>query len=191
MKIVKRASAGIVLIVTLSIVLGHVSGHLNIAHAAAQTTGAAPVIPDAIKVPAGNVLLFQAFGRGVQIYNCPTNADSNPTPFTILYSNADQKRIIGTMDRPDGQPRWSDLVGNSVIAVRQVVVPSPNPANVPFVLLKAQAHFGPGNGMLSLVTFIQRVNPNGGSAPVGGCMNKNQAQESLPFSATFLFYKAA
>jgi hypothetical protein len=191
MKIVKRVSIGIVLIVTLLIVLGYVPSQWSTAHAAVQTTSASPVIPDAIKVPAGNVLLFQAFGPGVHIYNCPTNAASNATPFTIVYSNADQKQIIGTLDSPDGLLRWSDLVGNSVIAVPQVVVPSPNPANIPLVLLKAQAHLGPGNGMLSQVTFIQRVNTNGGTAPAGGCMNKNQAQESLPFSTTYIFYKAA
>src|SRR5436309_2246834 len=37
-------------------------------------------IPDSLKVPDGEVLLFTAIGRGVQIYNCTASA-TDPTQF--------------------------------------------------------------------------------------------------------------
>lgn len=33
-------------------------------------------IPDNLKVPDGNVLLLQAFGKGIQKYVCPVSATS-------------------------------------------------------------------------------------------------------------------
>ncbi len=41
-------------------------------------------IPDNLKVPPGNVLLLQAFGKGTQKYACPASATSKATPHAIL-----------------------------------------------------------------------------------------------------------
>ena len=41
-------------------------------------------IPDNLKVPDGNVLLLQAYGKGVQKYPCPVSATWKATPHAVL-----------------------------------------------------------------------------------------------------------
>jgi hypothetical protein len=46
-----------------------------------------------------------------------------------------------------------------------------------------------GNGVLSRVTKIQRLNTKGGKAPASGCDSIHAGQEvRVPYSADYLFY---
>ena len=203
----KAAGVGLIAVVLIAVV-GVLVNQLGYAHAATAKSNqvnisAQPliaskevskaqksvVIPAGIAVPAGNILAFQATGQGVLMYACPVTAASVDVPLIVVY-NVNKTQTIGTHYAINGELIWEDLLGNSVVAVPQAKIPSPN-GSAPWVLLKVQAHHGSGLGMLSNVTFIQRVNTMGGTPNAANCMGNNQAQESIPFATTYLFYKKA
>jgi hypothetical protein len=48
-----------------------------------------------------------------------------------------------------------------------------------------------GNGLLSKVTHIQRLNTKGGKAPSSGCDPAHAGEEiRVPYSATYLFLES-
>lgn len=204
-----------VVLVTLTVIIGIIANPLKSAHAAEQTTGdkayatehmaeytATPqgsydtssanfTIPAGIQVPAGNVLFAQIVGIGDLIFACPITAASTEIPFIPLFSSLAGAKSIGTHFIENGGLYWEDLAGNRVLAVPIAKVPSPvDPnANAPWVLLQAQAHIG--TGPFSQVTFIQRVLTNGGAPSAANCMGNNQIEETVPFTTRYLFYRAA
>ncbi len=205
MKAMKRASIGIVLLVALAVVIP-LSTHQTIAaHAdstniqkqsaashrssVANTSNIIPNnMPAGIQIPQGNVFLFSLFGSGVLTYACPITAASVEEPMIIL-SNQTGGRSAGTHYANNDGLYWENLTGNAVLATPLVKVPSPiNPQmNAPWVLLKAQAHIG--IGQFNRVTFIQRVQTNGGLPNAANCL-PGQTEQSSPFSLLYLFYGA-
>src|SRR6266850_5961841 len=72
-------------------------------------------IPDALKVPAGNVLLLQAYGRGVQKYACPVSATSKAVPHAILLTGHGKEGDLVAIHF--GGPTWEALDGSSVVGM--------------------------------------------------------------------------
>jgi hypothetical protein len=67
--------------------------------------------------------------------------------------------------------------------------PAPKAGDIPWLLLKGKT--GAGKGRFSNVTYIQRVDTEGGIAPSGGCEKTNQGQEvRVNYKATYVFYGA-
>ena len=67
--------------------------------------------------------------------------------------------------------------------------PSPKSGDIPWLLLKREA--GTGEGRFGKVTYIQRVDTEGGIAPPGGCDKAHQGQEvRVKYRATYVFYGA-
>lgn len=68
---------------------------------------------------------------------------------------------------------------------------APNGAgNIPNQLVKANP--ASGNGAMTDVTYIQRVNTVGGVAPVSVCAASNVgAKQIVKYQADYIFYKAA
>jgi hypothetical protein len=146
-------------------------------------------IPDLLKVPPGNVLLLRAYGKGVQIYTCPDI--THATPHAILLER----------DRDEGDvvaihfagPSWQATQDGSIVvgdAANAKHVVAPDPDSVDWLLLPAKSTAG--NGVLSKVTFIQRLHTDGGKAPTGSCDQKPDGTQILvEYSAWYLFYVAA
>lgn len=144
-------------------------------------------IPNDLKVPDGNVLLLRAYGKGVQIYDCPISDPPKPTPHAIL--------LMGDMDEGDlvaihfKGPSWQATDGSIVVgdAANAKHVAAPDPDGVDWLLLPAKSNTG--NGLFSKVTYIQRLFTDGGKAPVGGCGQvQDQTQVLVEYSAQYLFY---
>jgi len=149
-------------------------------------------IPDNLKVPDGNVLLLQAFGKGIQKYACPVSATSKATPHAILLKDdRDEGDLVAIHF---GGPTWEALDGSSVVGDTTVgslqSAPSPDPDGVPWLRLKAKSHGG--NGLFSQVTYIQRLFTDGGQPPKSGCdQAHNQAKVLVEYSAQYFFYGPA
>jgi hypothetical protein len=80
---------------------------------------------------------------------------------------------------------WTSVVdGSSVTATAQASSPVPNA--IPQLLLKSASNRGPG--LLSAVTYIQRLNTTGGLAPTGTCSEGTTA--SVPYTARYTFWVA-
>ena len=147
-------------------------------------------IPDELKVPAGHVQLLRAYGKGVQIYNCPFVEPPKATPHAILL----------TGDRDEGDlvaihfagPSWQATDGSIVVgdAANAKHVVAPDPDGVDWLLLPAKSTTG--NGLFSKVTYIQRLFTDGGKATLAGCNQvQDQSQELVEYSAQYLFYVAS
>jgi uncharacterized protein DUF3455 len=117
-------------------------------------------VPESLKVPPdGGPLLLRAYGKGVQIYECPVSDPPTPRPHAIL--------LKGERDEEDlvaihfAGPTWQALDGSTVVGAKMASAPSPDPDGVPWLRFTAKSHGG--NGLLSRVTYIQRLYTDGGN----------------------------
>src|SRR6266702_7275002 len=99
-------------------------------------------IPDNLKVPDGNVLLLQAFGKGIQKYACPVSAASKATPHAILLKDDRDEGDLVAIHL--GGPTWEALDGSSVVGDTTPGIlqsaPAPDPDGVPWLRLTAKSH---------------------------------------------------
>jgi hypothetical protein len=136
-------------------------------------------VPEAIKVPTGNKRIAVMPARGVQTYQCTAGAWTFLQPDAILRNHG-----VPEVLHSKG-PVWTSVVdGSSVTAAAQANSPVPN--SIPQLLLKSTGNRGPG--LLSAVTFIQRLNTTGGVSPTGACTDGVTA--SVPYTADYAFWVA-
>ena len=137
-------------------------------------------VPEAIKVPAGNKRIAVMPARGVQTYQCTAGAWTFLQPDAILRNHG-----VPEVLHSKG-PVWTSVVdGSSVTAAAQANSPVPNA--IPQLLLKSTGNRGPG--LLSAVTYIQRLNTTGGVSPTGACTDG--ATASVPYTADYTFWVAS
>jgi hypothetical protein len=79
----------------------------------------------------------------------------------------------------------STVDGSAVNAA--ALATSPKAGTIPELLLKSTATRG--TGVFADVSYIQRLNTAGGVAPTTACTGTDQT--SVPYSATYTFYKPA
>jgi Protein of unknown function (DUF3455) len=69
----------------------------------------------------------------------------------------------------------------------QANAPSPDADSIPWLRISIVGH--DGNGVLSRVTTVQRLQTRGGKAPAAGCDAAHLGQEArVPYSADYLFF---
>jgi hypothetical protein len=147
-------------------------------------------LPTAIDVPAGQKLTFEALGVGVQIYRCGATPAGG---FAWTFVAPEATLYAGEVAEGDGVahhfagPTWEANNGGRVVgsAIGRATV---DPTAIPWLLLKAVAHDGPG--LFSEVTYIQRLDTVGGKAPASGCdASALGTLANVPYQAHYLFYK--
>jgi hypothetical protein len=154
---------------------------------------AALPIPDSLKVPSNQSLLFKAAAKGVQIYICTAKAESKTDfEWTLKAPMADLFTDRGVLlGKHYAGPTWeltSD--GSQVVGVVSNKVNAPQKDAIPLLLLKAKSY--QGTGMMSSVNWIQRLDTLGGKAPVTGCdLTHQQAEVRVPYTANYYFYRTA
>jgi hypothetical protein len=146
-----------------------------------------PQVPDNLKVPGRERILLKAHGVGVQIYVCKAIGDSS---FAWAFEAPEA-------DLTDGQgqiiakhfagPTWEAKDGSRVVGEIEQKAAAPKPGAIPWLLLKAQAHTG--SGTFEKVTYIQRVDTEGGIAPANGCDRAHMDTKSrVDYRANYYFY---
>ncbi len=161
--------------------------------ACASNMGAAPMysqamLPDAVKVPAGNKVAMETVGVGQITYDCKVKANM-PGQFEWVFGGPDAK----LMDRSGkqvgkyyGPPATWEAMDGSKFTATQVAV-APNGAdNIPLQLVKANPAMG--MGAMNGVTYTQRVATKGGIAPSSACGASNVGAK---YQADYIFYKAS
>jgi hypothetical protein len=147
-------------------------------------------IPPELAIPAGNQLTLSANAKGVQIYECAPDASGAPAwklhaPRAELLDAAGNHIGVhfGGVDKglPPG-PYWQSTDGSRVHGANPVS--APNPGSIP--LLRLEAADTSGTGVLSKVTFIQRLATTGGVSPAGAC-RPGDTQE-IAYTAKYDFY---
>ena len=121
-----------------------------------------PVLPagcEQLAPPTGHEVAYHVYAVGVQIYRWNGSAWAFVAPEAGLFASRNFRGLIGTHY---GGPTWESASGSKVVAT-VVDRAFPDADAMPWLLLKASSSEGPG--IFDGVTFIQRVNTEGGLAP--------------------------
>jgi len=139
---------------------------------------------------AGDVVLKRAYATGFQIYACLASGTGYAwvfqAPQADLFRDAELEHHIGTHFKG---PTWQ--IGNdehsSSVVGKVLAKASIDPTAVPWLLLQAVS--SSGDGVLTRVRYIQRVDTVGGIAPTSSCDATNVgASANTPYTATYYFF---
>lgn len=146
-------------------------------------------LPEAVRVPAGNAVLLETVGTGEITYECRPKKDAAGAfewtfvaPVATLWDM--QKKSVG---KYYGGPTWEAFDGSKVSGKQVGVAPS-SPGNIPMQLVKADPAMG--NGAMTGVTYIQRLETKGGVAPSAACdAATTGVKQQVGYQAKYVFYK--
>ena len=149
----------------------------------AGATAAETALPGAIAAP-GETTVLSVHAEGAQVYECKAGADGKLAwafrePIATLM--ADGK----TVGRHYAGPNWEDVDGSAVTGKAAGNAPGATANDIAWLKLDVTAHRG--NGILSAVTTVQRINTQGGQ--LTGACDKRGATKSAPYSAEYVFLK--
>jgi uncharacterized protein DUF3455 len=140
-------------------------------------------VPEAIAAP-GQTLVATVHAEGAQVYECKADTSGKLAwafrePIATLV--ADGK----TVGRHFAGPTWEMADGSAVVAKVAGRAPGASAQDIP--LLKLEVVSQRGNGQLSGVTTVQRLDTRGGTAE-GPCGHAG-AFLSVPYAADYAFYR--
>ena len=148
-------------------------------------------LPAAVQVPAGNRVAMETVGVGEITYQCNAKKDM-AGQFEWVFVGPDAKlnnRSGMQVGKYYGPPAtWESMDGSKLTATQVAVAPN-GTGNIPSQLVKANPAMG--SGAMSGVTYIQRVDTQGGVAPAMPCAAANMgAKQIVKYQADYIFYKA-
>jgi hypothetical protein len=176
----KRVAGGIMVTPNLrTLALGAVAGILAGASWAQQ-------VPEVLRAPAEEHLVLQVHGKGDQIYSC--KVDGAQAAWTLKAPDAQLFDKDGeAFGKHFAGPSWEASDGSRVVGKAAANAPSPDADAIPWLLVKVVSH--EGQGVLTPVTSIQRINTKGGKGPASGCDAGHAGQEvRVAYSADYLFF---
>jgi hypothetical protein len=151
---------------------------------------AAPVGAQSLAPPPGNTLFLHTFGNGIQIYHSQSVGGTLRwvffAPSATLYANSSEAVAVATHYTG---PTWQlNDDGSRVVGKMLVSAPSATLGSIPQLLLAAKSHTGPG--VFGRVSFVQRLDTVGGSAPAAAPTALGQ-EADVPYKATYNFFFAS
>jgi hypothetical protein len=149
--------------------------------------GIPPLPSPTLAVPAGNRLAFHLDAVGVQIYSC--NAAGSGYAWTFVAPSANLYHRGGDVVAIHYKgPTWQWLEDGSTVVGAKLAAFTPDPTAIPWLLLGAASHTG--DGRMSKVSYVQRLETTAGLAPATGCdASAVGTTANSPYTATYFFYK--
>jgi hypothetical protein len=150
-----------------------------------------PDVPEAIKAPAGEEIVLKVHAQGSQIYQCQLGTEGKPG-WTLKAPEAElhdqQGAVVG---RHFAGPAWKLNDGSEVTGKAVARADSPDKDSVPWLLVTVTGHSG--DGALSRVTSIQRIQTHGGQPPAAAeCdASKQNSEVKSSYAADYYFYAPA
>jgi Protein of unknown function (DUF3455) len=149
-------------------------------------------LPEAVKVPAGHKVALESVGVGEITYECREKSAAAGQfewvfvgPSAVLKDRAG--KAIGSYYGPPAT--WASMDGSKLTGTQVAVAPSAA-GNIPLQLVKANP--ATGQGAMSGVMYVQRVDTRGGVAPASACgMDTKGKKEIVKYQADYIFWKAA
>ena len=143
-------------------------------------------VPKELQPPASEQLLLLLHAKGDQIYSC--KGDGGRVAWTLKAPDA---QLFDQDAKPFGkhfaEPSWEASDGSRVTGKAVANAPSPDADSIPWLLLAVVSRNG--DGKLTRVTSIQRINTRGGKAPASGCDAAHAGQEvRAPYTADYVFF---
>jgi hypothetical protein len=159
---------------------------LAVASGSLSVSAAAQEVPKQLEPPAGEQLLLQVHAKGDQVYAC--KSDAAQFAWTLKAPDAQLFDKDGKLfGKHFAGPSWEANDGSRVTGKAVANSPSPDADSIPWLLVTVVSH--DGNGVLSRVTSIQRVNTKGGKAPASGCDASHVGSEvRVAYSADYRFF---
>ena len=145
-------------------------------------------LPEAVRVPAGQKQMMSTWATGEITYECREKAGMAGQhewafvgPVATLYGG--DKKMVG---KYYAGPTWEAADGSKVTG-KQVAIAPATPGSIPLQLVKAEPAMG--QGAMTGVSYIQRLNTKGGVAPSVACdaMGKGKRQV-VAYEADYVFY---
>jgi hypothetical protein len=138
---------------------------------------------EAIAAP-GQTLVATVHAEGAQVYECKADASGNLAwqfrePIATLLIDGK------TVGRHYAGPNWEMADGSAIVAKVAGRVSGATADDIP--LLKLEVVSQRGNGQLSGVATVQRLNTKGGIAE--GICSRAGAFLSVPYSADYVFFR--
>jgi Protein of unknown function (DUF3455) len=135
-------------------------------------------------------LFTTVFGRDVEIITHFQSPDTNPNdaaPNPLPFGSATWQSSL------DSSKVWAQVFNNDVV-IAGTDASCPNTGSIACLLLQSiGTDVGPAGGnFMTQVTFVQRLNTAGGSAPQDGCVEAKDVgkQTLVPYTADYYFYHA-
>jgi Protein of unknown function (DUF3455) len=156
---------------------------LSLATATLLASAAAAQVPEAIAAP-GESVVATFHAEGAQIYDCKADARGKLV-WQFREPIATLLRDGTTVGRHYAGPNWEAKDGSAVTGKAVVDVPGTTPGDIRW--LKLDVVERRGNGALSGVTTVQRINTHGGV--LSGACDKAGGYFSVPYSADYVFLR--
>lgn len=157
--------------------------------ARASALSGSPTLPagcESLEVEEGNALAFRTYAMGVQVYSWNGSSWTFVEPIATLFADARYNGEVGTHYVG---PTWESNSGSKVVAAR---IPgkgcTPDSTAIPWLILQKVST--DGSGIFTSVTFVQRVNTTGGTAPSAPGTQIGERKE-VPYTAEYYFYRAS
>ena len=150
---------------------------------AAMSAPASADVPTAIGAP-GERAVVTLHAQGAQVYECRTGQDGNLAwtfrePIASLFLDGK------TVGRHYTGPNWEHMDSSMVVAKVSGNAPGATPKDIPWLRLTVSAQHG--QGLLSGVTTIQRINTVGGM--MSGRCDTAGALYSAPYATDYVFLR--
>lgn len=130
------------------------------------------------------IVVVTLHAEGAQIYECRPGDDGKlgwvarePIAALLIDGKTVGRHYVG--------PNWEHIDGSAVVGKLSARAPAPSANDIPW--LKLEVVERRGNGLLSSVTTIQRINTRGG-VPQGAC-DKAGALLSVAYACDYVFLK--
>jgi hypothetical protein len=148
-------------------------------------------VPAALVAPAGQELFRVFAAEGVQIYACTATGWVFESPDALLLEQErDDDGDLTIVGHHFAGPTWEYKDRSFVVGVRVASAPSATPDSIPQLLLRAGSNSA--TGKFAQVTFVQRLDTVGGTAPATGCdATTLGAKARVAYTANYSFYRLA
>ena len=144
-------------------------------------------IPEDLNPPADATLELVLPASGVQSYACGVEKPGDAPDWQPRGPHANLGEGNNIVGIHFGGPSWQLLDGSTVKGTRIAAVPSPDKSAVVWLLMSGAAT---GDGGLSKITHIQRLETVGGKPPTTGCDASHlDAKVLVPYRAYYYFYR--
>ena len=151
--------------------------------ASLASAAAAEPLPGAIAAP-GETVVVSLHAEGAQVYECKAGADGKLAwafrePIATLMEDGK------TVGRHYAGPNWEYADGSAVAGKMAGSAPGATAGDIAWLKLDVASRRG--NGVLTPVTTVQRINTAGGK--LDGACDKAGTWRSMPYSAEYVFLK--
>jgi hypothetical protein len=145
-------------------------------------------IPAEIAAPNGNKAVLTLHAKGEQRYLCVANADlyawQFQAPKAQLFNQQGQAIGLHSLG-----PVWLHEDGSRIVGKTMSQFQQQSIISIPWLLLEAVQH--QGKGVFDKITFIQRINTQGGLPPLSTCnANHLGSEKGVPYTADYIFYQS-